>query len=267
MSEPLMEEGETVQARNVRETIALGAEVVGGAVGALQADAVGGLAGALLGSVLGPAVSVVCGDIFNRVLTRKERTRMGAVLIAAHQRFQHNLQQGLLQVEANDVNSGDGRELLEGVLSKARYAYREKKLRLLGNVYGNYPFVKEMPVDDAHQLLGLLEALSYRQITILAMIGRGEVADLKSSDYRDGSRQTKMGTIAVLQEIYDLAQCALVICQARGADVYDFLTGWHDVIPSNLRLAPLGKALELIAGLAEIAPDEYADVRRLLEGG
>jgi hypothetical protein len=246
----------------IKRAVDLGASVVGGAAGSVAGFAVGGPIGAVLGGALGPAIQAVLGEMLTRQVTNRERARMGGLVIAAQERYIANLAQGLQPNEGFDPNSPDGHELLEGALQKARTCYRERKLRLLGNIYGNYPFVKGMPVDDAHLMLELIEGLSYRQVVVLATIARG-LPPLRTHDYREG-RRSRMGVIALLQEIYDLSQRGLIICQAPNAGTYDFLTAWHDIVPAHLRLAPLGDALARIAGLDSISPDDSREIAEAL---
>ena len=191
----------------------LGATVVGSVSGFVTGFAVGGPIGAIIGGALGPAIQAGLDEMLSRMVTNQERGRMGGLVIAAQERYAMNLSQGLQPKEEFNPSSPEGRELLEGVLQKARATYQERKIRFLGNIYGNYPFINDMPVDDAHLMLALLESLSYRQVVILGAIARGLPSDLRSRDYREG-RRTRIAVIAVLQEIFDLSQRSLVICQA-----------------------------------------------------
>lgn len=207
----------------ITELVQSGSEIAGSVVGVaigLLGGPAAALGGAAMGATVGRVLSKVGADIQRRLLGPREQTRIGAALAFATNRIAEQVQAGrtLRQDDFFQAQDKNGRpvaeELLEGVLLKARDAYEEKKIPLIGNLYANIAFHPEISPIYAGYLIKLAGELSYNQLVALA-VGR-DVANksrLRDKDYRgDATTIESLGLNGqgLLTEIYDLYQRGLV---------------------------------------------------------
>lgn len=245
------------------EALELGADVVGGIAGGVIGFLVAGPAGAALGGASGPLVKRALGDFLDRTLSKKEKARIGGTVAVAIERFEVNLKGGLTpRTDLRDDSIPVREELIEGALQKARNSYQEKKVRLLGNILANFYFIPRLSVDDGHEILNIVDELSYRQLVILGCIRRGEQEEWRKTDYR--GVPVNLPTNSLLQEMYDLAVRGLVICKKDDAEMATFLLGWHDVAPADLRLTAVGNLLVALAGTDSIPGEDRSSAGSLL---
>jgi len=204
------------------ELIEGGSELAGAATGA-AIGLLGGPGVAIGGAVVGVALTRVLkrvgADLKQRLLGPREEVRIGAAAAFAGATIRELLDAGRTPredgfFEAQDEERPAAEEVLEGVLLKARDAYEEKKVRLLGILYGQVAFHSEISPAHANHLIELGSRLTYRQLVVLAVAqdeaGRSR---LRASDYRgDSEAVQRLGLEgqALLTEIYDLYQQGLV---------------------------------------------------------
>lgn len=136
----------------------------------------------------------------------------------------------------------DAEEILEGVLIKARDAYEEKKVPLLGTLYAWIAFHEEISSSYANQLLGLATRLTYRQLVILAVASdEAGRAHLRQSSYRNDLTAIEHLGIegqGLITEIYDLYQQGLL--SDAGGSAWISLP---DVTPGQMRVQGAGSML------------------------
>lgn len=205
------------------ELVQSGAEIAGSVVGA-AVGLIGGpaaaLGGAAMGATVGRVLSRVGADIQRRLLGPREQTRIGAALAFATNRISEQVQAGRLLrqdhfFQAQNQNERPAaEELLEGILLKARDAYEEKKIPLMGNLYANIAFHPEVSPLYAGHLIKLAGELSYNQLVALA-VGRdmANKSRLRDRDYRSDTNAVEalgLNGQGLITEIYDLYQRGLV---------------------------------------------------------
>jgi hypothetical protein len=162
-----------------QKLIAGAANLIGSGVGgALQFYATGpgesaaaSVAGTLLGQLL-----VAGADMTLRVLSPRESMRVGAAYgfsgIAIKERLDRGEKprdDGFFTPDATNRSAAE--ELFEGVLLKCKNEHEEKKLRFVSNIFANAAFLN-VPAADANAILSMAERLTYRQICVLAAVGR-----------------------------------------------------------------------------------------------
>ncbi len=275
-SQPLyniaMDEASEQQNDNLELTTELvqsGAEIAGSITGAaigLMGGPAGALGGAALGVVVGRALSKVGADIQRRLLGPREQTRIGAALAFATTRIANRVAAGhILRQDQFFTTEGDiqdnrppAEELLEGILLKARDAYEEKKVPLIGSLFANVGFHPEISPIYAGYLIKLAGELSYNQLVALA-VGRdvGNKSRLRNQDYRSdpaGVEALGLNGQGLLTEIYDLYQRGLV----NGGDGSAWLSV-PDVVPTyNVQGA--GGVLASLMSIDSLIPQKDREI-------
>lgn len=160
-------------------------------------------------------------------------------------------------------DDGHGRppadELLEGVLLKARDAYEERKLSLLGSLYANIAFHPEISPPHANQLINLSSQLTYRQLVALSVADtqRQHGPLYREADYRGDEvarANLGLGGISLITELYDLYQRGLMSDVAGEAWI-----SVSDVAPGRMRPQGTGSVLCHMMNLASIPPADRTD--------
>lgn len=138
-----------------------GSNVAGASIGLIAAGPVGAIVGAV--------VSPVAAAVLKRVLTKKEKDRVEKVYKLSISKIHENISAG--KPLRNDIDRERLKELTEGTLLKAKDTYEEKKLPFIANLLANAAFTNT-PVSNLNQTLIYAEQLSFRQLTIVSVIGR-----------------------------------------------------------------------------------------------
>ena len=195
--------------KTIKDLVSLSSNVGGSVTGAFLGFLVGGPPGALVGAALGPiageAIKKVGNEIANRLLSQREKFRVGVAIDYTAQKFDENLKAKML-IRDDDFFKSNGErstadEIIEGVLLTAQREYQEKKLRFHGNLLANIVFHPEIDKAQANMLIRLSERLSYRQLCFLAIFGHKEKYNLRKEDYRNQPSTIGAEKLALLQEI------------------------------------------------------------------
>jgi hypothetical protein len=233
-----------------RDLIDLGADMVGSlagsAAGFLLAGPPGAFAGAAGGPVLKYTLKELAGEFLSRSLGRREKKRVGAVLLFAADKVREKLGQG--QAVRDDgflQRQSDGRtpaeEVVEGVILAAQRDHEEKKLRFYGNLIASLAFARDVDRGYANLLVRTAQQLSYRQLCLMDLAGlmqlTGGQLPLRQENYRNALQAVTPAAIPVLFEAYDLYTRGLVNCGN------DALLGVADVVPAKLRLQGPGAVM------------------------
>lgn len=151
------------KAQNRNLLVDTGASITGASAGLLIA----GPAGAIIGATTTP----ILADIFKRLLSVNERSRIEKVSSIALRLIKNKLDRGTKPV-SNAKNKKIG-ELFEGMLLTAKDTYEEKKIPFLAQLFATAPFTNT-PIENMLQTLITSEQLSYRQLCLIAIIGHNE---------------------------------------------------------------------------------------------
>jgi hypothetical protein len=149
----------------------------GGAAGLATGEPIGALAGAgapVLSRVLVWSVN----EFRQRVLGQRQEYRVATAIRLMQAKYEDNLRAGK-QLRTDDFfleDKGEGRssahEIVEATLLAAEREYEEKKLPYYANLVANLPFRPDIDRDTANLLLRLAQELSYRQLSLLALVAK-----------------------------------------------------------------------------------------------
>jgi hypothetical protein len=253
------------------ELIQSGSDIAGAATGAAIGLIGGPLAtvgGAVFGVALTRTLKSVGAELKRRVIAPGEGARVGATFAFAGELIAHSMAAGAkLREDGFFINEDGGRtpaeEILEGVLLKARDAYEEKKLQLLGVLYANIAFRAEITPSYANQLINLAGQLTYRQLVALSIAheqgSRGAI--LQEINFRanePAKQHLGLNGVSVLTEIYELYQRGLI----HGASGEAWIS-LVDVNPGDMRSQGTGEVLVQIMGLSSISVDDRSEFYKL----
>lgn len=253
------------------ELIEGGSELAGAATGAalgLLGGPVAVVGGAVAGAAVGRVLKRVGADIKQRMLGPREEIRIGAAVAFAGDAIQQLVAAGRQPrndgfFEPDETGHIPADEILEGVLLRARDAYEEKKVRLLGILFAKIAFHPEISPAHANHLIALADRLTYRQLVVLAVAqdetNRGR---LRPRDYRgDNTAIEKLGLegIALLTESYELYQQGLL----AGSDGSAWISV-ADVNPGGMRLQGSGAVLAQLMALDVISTEDRERIYQLL---
>lgn len=157
-----------------------------GALGELICDITSGLSGAALSAffkapipdpLAAPMIRMGISDMFNRALSHKQEIKMGiGVAYIGAKIHQRNNRGDKLREDHFFGGPGakaEGPEILETVLSKCKEESREKKIRYIANIFANSIFEND-PAEVIHLAINIAERLTYRQMLMLALLGKAE---------------------------------------------------------------------------------------------
>lgn len=225
------------------------AGVGGGAVlGFIAGGPPGAFVGGAAGALLQDGMKAVVGEAAVRFTSRTEQERIGSCLILAHEQIAIRLNGGQpLREEsffrprarkANDNLRSEAEELLEGTFLAARDSYEERKVALLANFYATIAFDGAIGSAHANHLLALAKSLTYRQLTILGVIGQSsDPSAVRNADFRGTGSLTPL-EIGVLYEVYQMVGLDLITSSTG-----EYVMGVADINPANLRLQGNGAHL------------------------
>lgn len=241
------------QENNIYELIAAGSEIagagIGGVAGFLFAGPLGAATAGAGGVVIAKTLNKVGQEISNRLLSPREKVRVGGVIALSSLEIEKRISDGekirsdgFFDVNSNNRSNAD--EVIEGVLLKSQREPEEKKLPYLAHFYANIAFSQEISTPMAHQIIKGIDQLTYRQLCLLRLCTIKDTLFLRGKDYRSESTFTKE-LYQILHECFDLYLkgyinngdgVALGITdlvpkkmtpQALGTDIHNFLQLWH----------------------------------------
>lgn len=235
------------------ELIHSGSELTGAATGA-AIGLFGGtpatvIGGAAAGAALTRVLKKVGSDIKQRLIGPREEIRAGAAFTYAITGISEGISSGLVLREDEFFtknNNGEripAEEILEGVLLKARDAYEEKKVKLLGTLYASIAFTPAISPSYANQLINLAGQLTYRQLVALSialhqLTGESILANTDFRNNEDAKASLGINGVSLLTEIYELYQRGLI----HGSDGSAWIS-LVDVNPGGMRVQGTGSVL------------------------
>lgn len=219
--------------------------------------------GAILGPfgiVFGATASSLVGDVLDRVLSDKQKSKLDKVLQLASVRIQDNLK------KCAPIKHGDELdELLEGTLLSARDTYEEKKVDLLANLLATAPFTNT-PVQNLLDTLKHAESLTYRQLCILAVLDKDQFdRKLSKSKFRDSFNGFISEEIeGVLFDVHHLLNIGLIgLMDGERSNLKSFYVQ-GDIIPRNITMFYTARLLVNGLQLASIPQEDQEPIREIL---
>ncbi len=258
--------------------ISKGDKIAGAAVGGAIGFLIGGPLGAAAGGPIGIATEKLISDFADRILSEREKIRVGATATYAILKIKSYIDEGQDPRTDGffDVNGGersDAEEIFEGVLLKAKNDHEEKKAKILGNIFANIAFSRDVSVGEANHFLQIAGNLSYRQMVVISLIARKkQIEGVELS--REGLKRKRWekissDTISILQGIYELYNLGL-IRQKTNVTINDLtgnvvLSGLEQIIPGRLTLTPFGDRCYKTMGLMDISEEELKEIANYID--
>ena len=151
-----------------------GTEIAGAGIAPILSKslAIGDVSAGILAQ-LGVVVVAEVTDYMQRQQSDREHQRSAAALIIAFHKIQQRLDAGE-ELRSDDffrvrtAQPISAHTVLDGVLTKARLQYEERKVLLMGNLLANASFEETLSADDISWMLSLSDSLTYRHFLILA---------------------------------------------------------------------------------------------------
>ena len=218
---------------------------------------------------IGVAVATVlvapAQDIFKRLLSPKERSRIESVVDMARKQIEEEVKKGTpLRTDFSTTSriAIDLEELEEGTLITARDSYEEKKLPLLANICTRALFTNS-PIDNLTQSLHTAEILSYRQLCTLCLFYSTIMRDapgLSDLDGQDNKRNDEEWEGAY-NDLWILMREGLLI-PVHDKSITMVFTAYH-IVPNDLVLTRPG--LWLVNSMARDNCPPESDVETIRE--
>jgi hypothetical protein len=225
------------------------AGVVGGVVG-VSVSSIEPVLGAMAGNVAVAVISNGFSEFASKFLSKQEEKRFEMATSFVILGIKEKLDNGFI-VRKDDFFSSDEIEqckagkLFEGILLKCKDEVEENKISYISNIFKNVAFDDTINPLNANQILNLAQQLTYRQLSILALVGQNinNVFQLKV----DHNENTTTEIDFLLQDFMQLYMHGLILCNYLGSSVT--MNHISDVEPGNMKLTLLGQTYYNILNL------------------
>ena len=203
----------------ITEVVETGSDItgsIGGAViGTLIAGPVGSIVGGVSGVIVTKLFKKIGAEIKERVLTSREEIRIGAVYTFALNKISQNENIGKTVRTDNFFSSRKNdrpysEEILEGIVLTAQREYEERKIKFLGNLYGNICTNESIDSDQANQLIKITNTLTFRQFSILALYYEKQEKLANGKEKNKSLEQRNKTPFDIVSEVKDLNQKGLL---------------------------------------------------------
>ncbi len=250
----------------VRTAVTIGAEIAGwsagGALGFLFGGPVGSAAGGAAGVIISRSLVAAGAEVCDRVLSSREKARVGVALAVAAERTQERLASGDNVRDDGFFSDGTERppfeEVTEGLLLAAQRAYDEKKVQHIGRLLANLNFRADLNVQSASVLVRLSDQLSYQQLCLLRLCHDNATGrQLKAGKADHQVKSAAHG--ALLSDLLELERFGFI--NNGGTAVL----GLNDINPPSMRLQLFGVHLYNLMELGKIPDEDLDPLRATLE--
>ena len=211
-------------------------------------------------SPLFSVLQTVGDDMVSRALSAYERNRVDRTYAEIINKVKQKLDSGLFPRDDDYwapkyEGISDANILLEGVLTKARDEYEEKKRRYYPNLCANMCFTEHLPYERLNTILKLFEQLTYRQLQILAYVNqRGKIETAKWDTHLKVVEEAYK-YFDIYYEVFNLYNINL-LRQPR--------LGWSSST-NDLDLSPLGVDLVILTELYNMPEEEINEISSYID--
>jgi len=222
-----------------KEKVNTGVDAAASALGA-GIGLVGGTPGILIGAAMGP----VLADFVKRKLSKKEETRIEIVIREAKRIIEEKVEKEGGKIR-DDFDKEKFGTLLEGVLMKARDSYEDKKVLLLANLAAVAPFTNT-PIENLISTLSLAEKLSYRELCLLAIVGKNQYGTHQGlSDEMLKNETEKISEVhqGIYGDLFSMSAQNLLAQRSEDGKTINVIWTAYDIVPSRLTLLYRGMLL------------------------
>lgn len=211
-------------------------------------------------SPLFSVLQTVGDDMVSRALSAYERNRVDRTYAEIINKIKQKLDSRLFPRDDDYwapkyEGISDANILLEGVLTKARDEYEEKKRRYYPNLCANMCFTEHLPYERLNTILKLFEQLTYRQLQILAYVNqRGKIETAKWDTH-----------LKVVEEAYKYFDIYYDVFNLYNINLLrQPRQGWSSSI-NDLDLSPLGKDLVVLTELYNMPDEEINEISSYID--
>lgn len=152
--------------------IGKGADIAGAGAAPVAAAFLGDVSGGMIAQ-FGVLITKEIVDYVDRQHSEREHERSAAALITAFNKIKRRLDKGD-EIRGDDffrVRTGQtisAQTIIDGVLTKAKLQYEERKALLMGNLLANASFEETLSANDLSWMLACIDSLTYQHLLILA---------------------------------------------------------------------------------------------------
>ena len=231
-------------------------------MGSAIAGPVGALIGGLANAVVSIALTRLGGEISERMLSSREKARVGFVLGHAIAIMNERIESGdSLRsdgfFDASEFDRSDADSVIEAVLLKSQREPQEKKLPYMSRMFATFALEEYYTPELAHQIVKAAEQLTYHQLCILRLAVIKDRYALRPDDYR-GQGTFMMPLYSVLFECVDLYNKSFL---NFGGEV---AFGPSDVKPGSMTVQGLGSDIYNSMRLYEIPENDVLPIAEVL---
>ncbi|RWZ68083.1 hypothetical protein ELQ92_02195 [Labedella populi] len=241
-----------------------GADLAGALAGAGVGSAVAGPPGAVFGAVLGTGITTALSEASSRLLSAREKSRIGAVVVLARDRLIKHLEEGATLRGDEIIRARlDGRspadEVIEHVLQVARGSFEERKLPHIAATLANVAVSDWLDERTAHWLITTVEGLSWPKLVALALI-----AD-KDNPLPDVELEsvTEWSPWSLDRVFYELQYADSLVGRERRKSE-NGIPIFSSSLLSDMRLTAGGHLITSAADLASISPADRDEMHEAL---
>jgi hypothetical protein len=215
----------------IKTLVEAGSEIVGSSTGAVIGFLLAGLEGAAVGGACAPLLTKglieIGNDIEKRLLSEREKIRIGGVIsyatlkirekIAAGERLRTD---GFLEqpsagfpacAEIPIISRPPVNEVIEGLLLAVQREHEEMKLPFQGNLLANFFFNPSIDRSRANLLVKISKTISFRQMCILSIFSDPYKSLIKGRYFESSAfPSADMSLNSLFQEIFDLGSQGLL---------------------------------------------------------
>src|ERR1019366_9520486 len=154
-------------------------------------------------------------EVYDRLLVRRQQVRVGATLgylaaDAAKLSVAGAVLRGDTFFEADESGRSSADELCEGVLLSAADSFQEKKLRHLGAILPAASVRVDVSAADALWICRLVDRLSWRQLTLIALLLDPPTDLLVLRDIEKDQGRERRASGAFMSEVEELTTFGLL---------------------------------------------------------
>jgi hypothetical protein len=201
-------------------------------------------------------------EICDRILSPREKARVGAALAVSATRTQERLEAGDQVREDEFIRDGTDRppieQVTEGLLLAAQRAYDEKKVPFIGRLSANLNFRPDLDIQSASVLVRLADQLSYQQLCLLRLC----YENVSGRPLQGGKATDKVKSpahAALLSDFLELERAGFIYMNGNA------VLGLTDIDPPNARLQLFGAHLYELMELDQIPTDDIDRLRKTLD--
>ncbi len=232
----------------------------GSAIGFVTASLPGAVAGAAAGPVITRGLLRLAAEFQQRVLSPRERVRVGAVFAMAVEKTRQNVMLGRQRNPAlfgTEEQRSSATEICEALILSVQRDPQEKKVSLYANLIGNLPFEEQIDAGEAHQLTRFAQELTYRQLCLLAIFADPRRFQLRNRHHVGYPAMTPSLT-SVLLDIYELWTKQIVQSGGLVLATYDLIN------PARIEVYGVGGRLYRLMELSLIDALDLEEVAQFL---